>query len=240
VEDIARRYIGLRYRLMPYLYSAFHDAAATGEPVMRSLAIDYTHDAKVYDPAFQNQYMFGKAFLVAPFESTKEYGKVHFLAGLWYDLYTDAVQAGSQDSVIELSVARLPVYVKGSSIVPVQSLVQSTSEKPAATLAIHVYKGDTNNSTTYYEDDGSSFAYEKGAYYKRTISYDAAAQRIVFGAVEGTYKSAFSKLEIVLHGFGEAPGTVAHMHGFLDGDAGQAKVRSKTMNNDSASFAVGY
>jgi alpha-glucosidase len=240
VLDIARNFISLRYRLMPYLYSAFHDAAASGAPVMRSLAIDYTHDAKVYDPAFQNQYMFGGAFLVAPFESTKEYGKVHFPAGKWYDLYTDAVQAGGQDLVVELSVAKLPVYVKESSIVPMQSQVQSTSEKPSGTLAIHIYQGDVNNRTTYYEDDGASFAYEKGAYYKRTISYDAAGKRIVFGAVEGSYKSAFSKLEIVLHGFGEVAGTAPRMHSFLDAAAGQAPVRSKTMNNDSGSFAVGF
>jgi alpha-glucosidase len=240
VLDIARNYISLRYRLMPYLYSAFHDAAASGAPVMRSLAIDYTHDAKVYDPAYQNQYMFGGAFLVAPFESTKEYGKVHFPAGKWYDLYTDALQAGGQESVVELSVQKLPVYVKESSIVPVQSQVQSTSEKPSATLAIHIYKGDINNSTTYYEDDGASFAYEKGAYYKRTISYDAAGKRIVFGAVEGTYKTAFGKLEIVLHGFGEVPGTAPRMHSFLDAAAGQAQVRSKTIDNDSGSFAIGF
>jgi alpha-glucosidase len=240
VLDIVRNFIALRYRLMPYLYSAFHDAASTGEPVMRSLAIDYTHDAKVYEPAYQNQYMFGKAFLVAPFDSTREYGKVHFPAGKWYDLYTDAVQAGARDSVVELSVAKLPVYVKESSIVPVQSLVQSTSEKPSATLAIHIYKGDVNNSTTYYEDDGSSFAYEKGVFYKRSISYDAAARRIVFGAVEGSYKSAFGKLEIVLHGFDDVPDTTKRMHSFVDGAAGQARVQSRTVNNDSASFAVGY
>jgi alpha-glucosidase len=240
VTDIARNYISLRYRLMPYLYSAFHDAAATGEPVMRSLAIDYTHDAKVYDPAYQNQYMFGSAFLVAPFDSTREYGKVHFPAGRWYDLYTDAVQAGGQDSVVELSVAKLPVYVKESSIVPVQSQVQSTSEKPSATLAIHIYKGDVDNSVTYYEDDGATFAYEKGAYYKRTISYDAAGRRIVFGAVEGSYKSTFTRLEIVMHGFGEVPGTAPRAHSFLDAAAGQATVRSKTMNNDGGSFAIGF
>lgn len=242
VLDIARNYINLRYRLMPYLYSAFNDAATTGAPVMRSLAIDYTHDDKVYDPAFQNQYMFGNAFLVAPFESTREYGKVHFPAGQWYDLYTDALQAGGRQSVVELSVSRLPVFVKGSSIVPVQSLVQSTSEKPADTLAIHIYKGDVDNSVTYYEDDGASFAYEKGAYYKRTIVYDAAARSIRFGAAEGSYKSKFNKLEIVLHGFGDAPAlnTVARMHSFLDAAAGQASVRSTTMNNDSGSFAITY
>ncbi len=240
VLTISRNYINLRYRLMPYLYSAFHDAAASGAPVMRSLAIDFTHDAKVYDPAYQNQYMFGGAFLVVPFESTREFGKVHFPAGAWYDLYTDEVHAGAQDSVVELSVAKLPVYVKESSIVPVQSLVQSTSEKPTDTLAIHIYKGDASNRTTYYEDDGASFAYQKGAYYQRTISYDPAAKQIVFGAVEGAYKSKFSKLEIVLHGFGEVPSAAPRMHSFLDAAAGQSKVRSRTMNNDSGSFVIGY
>lgn len=242
VLDITRNYINLRYRLMPYLYSAFNQAATTGAPVMRSLAIDYTHDEKVYDPAFQNQYMFGDAFLVAPFDSTREYGKVHFPAGQWYDLYTDALHAGARQSVLELSVAKLPVFVKESSIVPMQSLVQSTSEKPDGTLAIHVYKGDVNNSITYYEDDGASFAFEKGSYYKRTIAYDPAARSIRFGAVEGAYKSAFNKLEIVLHGFGELPAlkTSARTLGFLDAQGGQVSVRSITMNNDSGSFAIGY
>lgn len=249
VLDIARNYISLRYRLMPYLYSAFAYASASGEPVMRSLAIDYTHDARIYDPQFQNQYLFGKAFLVAPFESTKEFGKVYFPAGKWYDLYTDTVHGGEREHIAELSVSRLPVYVKESSIVPVQSLVQSTSEKPGDTLAIHIYKGDVNNSYTYYEDDGASFAYEKGAFYKRTVSYDAAARRIVFGAVEGKLKSKFARLEIVLHGFGDARsltlggkplGFAGNTMGFVDGETAQVKTGSTVINNDSGSFTIAY
>lgn len=249
VLDIARNYINLRYRLMPYLYSAFADASASGEPVMRSLAIDYTHDASIYDPQYQNQYMFGKAFLVAPFESTKEFGKVYFPAGKWYDLYTDKVHAAGREHIAELSVSRLPVYVKESSIVPVQSLVQSTSEKPADTLAIHIYKGDVNNSYAYYEDDGASFAYEKGVYYKRAISYDARARRIVFGAVEGKMASKFAKLEIVLHGFGDARrltldgkplGFSAKSMGFVDGETAQVKTSSAVIDNASGSFTIAY
>ena len=249
VLDIVRNYVNLRYRLMPYLYSSFADAAATGEPVMRSLAIDYTHDASVYNPLFQNQYLFGRAFLVAPFESTKEFGKVYFPAGRWYNLYSDAVHVGASESIAELSVSRLPVYVKESSIVPVQSLVQSTSEKPSDTLAFHIYKGDVDNAYAYYEDDGATFAYEKGAYYKRTISYSAAARSITFGAVEGSFKSKFSKLDIVLHGFGETPPlklngkalTVApRSFGFMDDDTAQVKVSSAIMNNDNGVFVIAY
>ncbi|MES2129811.1 MAG: glycoside hydrolase family 31 protein [Pseudomonadota bacterium] len=221
VLEIVRNYINLRYRLMPYLYSAFHDAAATGEPVMRTLAIDYTHDAKVYDGAFQNQYLFGKAFLVAPFESTKEFGKVYLPPGKWYDYHTDALREG--EHVAELSIDKLPLYVKESSIVPMQSLVQSTSERPADTLALHIYKGDIASSISYYEDDGASFDYQKGAYYQRSISYDPAARSIRFGAVEGKYQSKFGKIEIVLHGFGDTK---------LKGSA--------VIKNESGSFAINY
>jgi len=249
VLDNARQYVNLRYRLMPYLYSAFNDAATTGEPVMRTLAIDYSHEAKVYDPAFQNQYLFGKSFLVAPFDSTKEFGKVWFPGGKWYELYSDAVQDGVREQILELSVARLPVYVKESSIVPVQSLVQSTSEKPSDTLAIHIYKGDVNNSTRYYEDDGASFGYQKGDFFSRDITYDAAARRISFGAVNGSFKSKFSKLEIVLHGFGDAPALQLNQKAvtlkagtadLFDGAAGKVKVSSTIIGNERGSFVLSY
>jgi len=91
---------------------------------MRSLAIDYTFDPNVLSPDYQNQYEFGSAFMVAPFESSKEYGRIYFPEGTWYDLYTDSLQAGKQAKVVPLNLNKLPVYVKGGSIIPMQSLVQ--------------------------------------------------------------------------------------------------------------------
>ncbi|MDB5906123.1 MAG: glycoside hydrolase family protein [Massilia sp.] len=250
VLDISRNYVNLRYRLMPYLYSAFADASASGEPVMRSLAIDYTHDPKIYDQAFQNQYMFGRDFLVAPFQSTREFGKVYFPAGRWYDLATDAVEEGEREKIIELNVAKLPVYVRAGSVVPVQSLVQSTAEKPTDTLALHIYKGAAASTSSYYEDDGATFAYQQGVYYKRAISYDGAARRITIGKVEGSFKSKFNKLELVLHGFGDAPSLqvngkqlrlAAATYGFVGtASADQVKVRSATIDNDSGRLDIGY
>ena len=250
VLDISRNYVNLRYRLMPYLYSAFADAAASGEPVMRSLAIDYTHDPKVYDHAFQNQYMFGKAFLVAPFESTKDFGKVWFPAGKWYELATDGVEEGGRAKIVELNAAKLPVYVKAGSVVPVQSLVQSTAEQPTGTLALHIYQGDAATSTSYYEDDGATFAYQNGAYYKRAISYDGAARRITIGAVEGSLKSKFTRLELVLHGFGDSRSVqlnakplpvTAGSYGFIGtSPEDQVKVSTATIVNDGGELVISY
>ena len=202
--EIARNYINLRYKLMPYLYSTFYEATQNGQPVMRSLSIDYTFDKNIYNTQFQNQYLFGNAFMVAPFESGVGFGKVYFPVGKWYDLYSDELQQGNQPKIIELTAHKLPVYVKESSIVPMQSLVQTTAEKPTDTLFIHVYKGSVNNRFVYYEDDGESYAYENGAYYKRAISYNAAQNTITFDKVEGSLTSKFHQMKLVLHGFGSS------------------------------------
>ena len=219
VTEISRNYISLRYKLMPYLYSTFYEATQNGHPVMRSLAIDYTFDQNIYDTQFQNQYLFGGAFLVMPFEGDAKFGKVYFPKGKWYDLYTDKVQAGGEEKIIQLSQQKLPVYVKESSIIPMQSLVQSTSIKPTDTLTVNVYEGAVDNKYVYYEDDGESYAYENGSYYKRTITYNPAKKAIIFAKAEGSLASKFNNIKVVLHGFGEM-------------------AKSKKLNDDFMSFLL--
>ncbi|WP_343689756.1 TIM-barrel domain-containing protein [Chitinophaga sp.] len=197
--EVSRNYINLRYRLLPYIYSVFYEAMEKGLPVMRSLAINYTQDAHVYDPLFQQQFQLGDAFMVAPFESDQPYGAIYFPPGGWYDLYTDEQIAGGQIKMNTLGMHELPVYIKAGSIVPMQSLVQSTAEQPNDTLYLHIYKGDTANAIVYYEDDGQTYDYEKGSYYKRTIHYE---HQLVLDKVEGSYKSKFSNISLILHGFG--------------------------------------
>lgn len=200
VLDISRNYVGLRYRLLPYLYSVFYEASQDGLPVLRSLAIDYTHDAHVYEAAFENQYLFGPSLLVAPVGGDATYTNIYLPAGNWYNLYTDSPKAGS--FVVPLSIDRLPVYVRGGAILPMQSLVQSTAEQPSDTLWIHLYKGAASDFT-YYEDDGSTFDYQKGQFYKRVLRYDPVARTFTFDTAEGALASKFHNIRLVLHGFGE-------------------------------------
>lgn len=198
VLEISRNYINLRYRLLPYIYSTFYEASQNGMPVMRSLAIADTHDANIYDTRFQQQFTLGHALMIAPFESTRDFGEVYFPAGSWYNLYTDELLEGHQAKIAPLSLHQLPVFVKGGSILPMQTLVQSTAEKPADTLFLHVYKGDTANTFVYYEDDGETYDYEKGGYYKRTIRYN---NNLVLEKAEGSYASRFNNIRLILHGF---------------------------------------
>ena len=201
VTEIARNYINLRYKLMPYLYSSFYESTQSGMPVNRSLAIENTFDSKIYNGSYQNQFLFGQSILVCPVESGKDIMKVYLPKGNWYDLYTDAMHVGNSEKMVQLGLSKLPVYVKESSIIPMQSLVQSTSIAPTDTLVLHVYKGNTPNSFTYYEDDGKSFNYEKGEFYKRVLNYDAANNQIIFDKVEGQMNTKFNNVALVLHGF---------------------------------------
>ncbi|MXV52103.1 DUF4968 domain-containing protein [Pedobacter sp. HMF7647] len=204
VLEISRNYINLRYKLLPYLYSTFNEASENGMPVNRSLVFDFSDDPKIFDWQFQNQFLFGQAFLIAPFESSKDFGKIYFPAGNWYNLYTGNLEKGKQEKIIELSNQTLPVYVRESSIIPMQSLIQTTDEKPSDTLTIHIYNGERNNSFKYYEDDGKSFQYRNGDFYSRLISYSPSQKMITFDKVQGSYKSNFTKIHIILHGFSGA------------------------------------
>lgn len=199
--DISRDYVDLRYKLMPYLYSTFYEATRDGLPVVRSLAINYAFDPKVYTVDYQNQYLFGNAFMVAPFESTKDFGKVYLPEGNWYNLYNDEKHGGKQEIVQQLSVSRLPVYVKESSIIPMQSLVQSTAEMPTDTLTLHVYNGNVANKLVYYEDDGKSYSYEHNDFNKRSITFNPATHQLILGEAEGTFKSKFHSVKLIMHGF---------------------------------------
>ncbi|MDP9047140.1 MAG: DUF4968 domain-containing protein [Bacteroidota bacterium] len=201
--DIARNYINLRYRLLPYLYSTFYQSTQNGLPVMRSLAINYAFDPEIFKTDYQNQYKFGDAFMIAPFESNKEYGKVYFPEGTWYDLYNGVSVTGKQEKITPLSTSNLPVFIKGGSIIPMQSLIQSTAEQPTDTLFVHIYNGNAKNEFIYYEDDGKSFAYQKGDFYKRVIAFNPEKQTVTFDAAEGSYKSHFKYVKLILHGFNQ-------------------------------------
>ncbi len=204
IEEISRNYIKLRYRLMPYIYSLFHEASQTGIPINRSLAIDYSHSPKVFDPQFQNQYLFGPWLLVAPAESSKEITKVFLPEEGWYDFYSGQRVTSEVDVVyVDCPLDRLPVLVKEGSVIPMQSQIHSLSEDPEPILQIHVYQGGHESSFAYYEDDGATLGYEKGEYYKRYIQYQSTLNEMIISAVEGSYVSKFKQIKLLFHGFSD-------------------------------------
>src|SRR5690348_2672202 len=203
VEAIAKKFIEFRYRLLPYIYPAFYQSTQTGVPVAKSLCIDYPFDKKIYNTLYQYEFLFGNDILVIPATSARARQQYYLPEGEWYDLYSDKIITGPQEMADSIPLEKIPLFVKASAIIPVQSIVQSTKDLPSDTLQIHIYKGNQNNIFTYYEDSGNSFQYRRGAYCKRLFTYLPEKKEIIISSQQGSFISKFKKLQLIFHGFGD-------------------------------------
>jgi alpha-glucosidase len=201
-EAIIKKDIEQRYRLLPYIYSSYYQSHQTGIPVSRTLAINYTQDSTIYDEKYQNQFLFGDAILVAPVESTKFTEDVYLPKGEWYRLSTGDKFKGGKVIAADAPLTDLPVFIKAGAIIPMQNVIQSTNEKGDGILEVNIWYSKEANNFVYYEDDGSSYDYQKGVYYKREITFDPVKGNITLSAVEGSFTSKYNQIKLVLHGFG--------------------------------------
>ena len=104
----------------------------------------------------------------------------------------------------------MPIYVRAGSIVPMGPELQYTSEKPADPIELRIYRG-ADGAFTLYEDDGESYAYEKGAFATIAVAWNEATQTLSIGARKGSFPGMLRErtFNIVLvgkeHGVGEKP-----------------------------------
>ncbi len=199
-EEVAKNYICFRYRLLPTLYSLFYLASQTGAPVMRSLALHYYQDQKIFELDFQNQFLVGETLLVCPLESTQKISKIYLPEGQWYSLYNDEIFVGGVTHLVESPPEKLPVFVKAGGILLLQQPTQHTGELPNdKTLQIHVYQGETGSSFTYYEDDGLTYEFEYGEFCLRNISYHPKNQELILSPCQGIRPSRYEKVAVYYH-----------------------------------------
>jgi alpha-D-xyloside xylohydrolase len=180
-------FLELRYRLMPYIYTAAADSHYEAAPIMRGFALDFPGDAKGKD--IKDQYMFGKSILVAPvtkYQATSR--SVYLPAGTdWYDVYTGAKTRGGQTITVNAPLDQMPLFVKAGAIVPMGPVVQYVNEKPDAPLTLTVYTG-ANGEFSLYEDDGVSNAYMKGEASRIPMRYDDKTGVLTIGERSGSFK----------------------------------------------------
>ncbi len=207
-EDINRRSIDLRYRLLPYIYNAFYQASKTGLPVMRALLLDYPDDPNAVGQ--QEEFLFGNDLLVAPVVKDGEWKwSVYLPKGLWFDFKTGQPMHGPRDLVVSAPLGQIPIFVRGGAIIPQQQLVQYTDQAPINPLTFAIYP-DGNSSREYYEDDGSSFNYQHGDYLleRISVSQGSSSLTIAISARQGSYQPATRALALEIHGQREAPSSL--------------------------------
>jgi alpha-D-xyloside xylohydrolase len=176
----------IRYRLLPYLYSLAGAVTHESGTMLRPLVMDFRADKKVWDVS--DQFMFGSAFLVSPVTTYKARSRQVYLpvAAGWYDLWTGTALASGQTIEAAAPYDSMPVHVKAGSIIPTGPELQYTDEKPADPVVLWIYAG-ADGAFTLYEDDGQSYAYEKGAFARIPIRWNDATRTLVIGKREGSF-----------------------------------------------------
>ena len=178
-------YMQLRYRLMPYLYSLAAAVHFEDGTMMRGLPMDYPGDPEVRD--LSDQWMLGPALMPCPvYEYKARSREVYFPEGGWYDFYTGKFIQGGRRITVEAPYERMPLFVREGSIIPVGGAAEWTEDLPADHITFLVYAGK-DADFTFYEDDGLTYAYEKGQYGSFTLHWDDAARILTLEQREGSF-----------------------------------------------------
>jgi alpha-D-xyloside xylohydrolase len=187
VEDQAHRYLDLRYRLLPYIYSQAARVTFDGSTLMRPLVMDFPGDTKALDQKYE--YMFGPALLVSP---VLEGGVTNWSVylpkndGGWIDFWTGEKLAGSETVTASAPLKQIPLHVRAGSIIPFGPEEQYTGQKPLNPIELRIYPG-ANGGFTLYEDEGVNYNYEKGEYTTIPFTWNDKAKTLIIGQRQGQF-----------------------------------------------------
>ena len=214
VKSIARKFIQLRYDMLPYNYSLAFENALYGTPLMRPLAMAYG-ESDWFENA--DSYLWGDGLLVSPVTSANQTEWPTLLPeGVWFDFFSDTKYQGGQTVNYPLSQDNFPVWVKAGSFMPMTKGLSRTEQFDARKIEMHYWHDNSVNSSsyTYYEDDGKNPAsVKKGLYTKLLLSasVDEKAALTLTLDSEGSYIGMPKQRDItyVVHGLSEKPQSVS-------------------------------
>lgn len=204
--DAIEKYINLRYRLLPYIYSTSWQVTSNKSTFMRPLILDFASDSAVRN--IDNQYMFGKSIMACPvtesmymtfkkdgkkyrdakpdFSSIKQ-SKIYLpKGGCWYDFWTGEKLQGGQTIERDAPIDLMPLYIKSGSIIPWAPKVQYAEEKRWDALEIRVYPG-ADGEFVLYEDENDNYNYEDGKYATITFRWSDKSQKLTIEAQNGQF-----------------------------------------------------
>jgi alpha-glucosidase len=248
VLDLARRMLAVRYSLLPYWYESFALSSATGAPLVRPLWFDYPSDAEAQK--HEDEFFVGPSILVAPALAANVTQRAVYLpAGVFYDFYTGATYTGPTTVTLAAPLGRIPVLVKGGSVVPEQQVVDYVGEVPDVPRHFDVYPGapGTSSTTAFYEDDGESMAYASGASASTSMALSVTASGLTLdiGARGMGYAPpAPRSVDVRVHGVPSQPSSVTLNGAPVAGATWSVGSRTLTIPvadfTAAQSIAVGY
>jgi alpha-D-xyloside xylohydrolase len=185
-QKILTDYIKLRYRLLPYIYSASWQVTSDGGTMLRPLMMDFGGDTNALDVG--DQFLFGPEIMVSPVTQAHAATRSVYLPGRgdWYDFWTGKRVAGGQRMDTAAPVETLPLFVRAGTILPLGPVMQYGSEKPDDPIELRIYRG-ADGMFTLYEDQGDNYNYEKGAFATIPLTWNESSGTLTIGARNGQF-----------------------------------------------------
>jgi alpha-glucosidase/alpha-D-xyloside xylohydrolase len=176
IEPVCKKYLELRYRLMPYIYSAAKETCETGMPMIRALWLHYSDDPLAVERG--DEYLFGRDLLVAPVvEKGAASRSLYLPRGTWYDFWTAEKHEGGREIVKRVDLDTLPLYMRAGAVLPMGPVRQYVSDAHDSPVTLIVAPG-ANAKCFLYQDDGESFDFQNGKFMRLEMQWDDTARRL--------------------------------------------------------------
>ncbi|MGO9257886.1 MAG: TIM-barrel domain-containing protein [Bryobacteraceae bacterium] len=202
IEPVCKKYLELRYQLMPYLYSAVKETCETGLPVIRSLWFHDPHDLAAVSQSLE--YLYGRDILVAPVLDKGAVTRLLYLPrGVWYDFWTREKLQGGRSIERPVDLETIPLYVRAGAVIPMGPVRQYTGEKVEGPLVLWVHPG-ADGSFSLYEDDGETFDYRQGEFMRVSLAWNDRQRRLTLRLANGSKMLPPAKRDLMVHVAGEA------------------------------------
>jgi len=200
VVDITRKFVSLRYQLLPYLYTMFWEYIQDGVPMLKPLVYFDQEDAQTHYRT--DEFLFGNHILVCPILEPNAQGRRMYLPkGNWYNYWTGELTPGKRELWVRTAYDEIPLFIKEGAIIPKYPLQQYVDEVELNEITLDVYYKLGKEKSYLYEDSHDGYDYNKGRYSVSTFSLNGRENQLIFQQhKEGKFELPYSKFRINLHG----------------------------------------
>lgn len=200
VTEIVRKFVELRYQLLPYLYTAFWNLIEHGTPILKSLVLFDQEDAQTHYRT--DEFVFGNQILVCPIQEPNAKGRRMYIPrGNWYNLWTDKFIKGGKEKWVDAEIDSMPIFVKEGSIIPKYPVQQYVDELEIKEITLDIYFKKGKETSQLFDDAHDGYDYTKGRYSFRTFKLTGKENELIIQQhKQGKYITPYENFKLVIHG----------------------------------------
>lgn len=199
ITDIVRKFVEIRYQLLPYLYTAFWKHINNGTPILKSLVLFDQEDPHTHYRS--DEFVYGEHILVCPIQEPNAKGRRMYIPrGNWYNFWTDEVVEGGKEMWVDADLNSMPIFIKEGAVIPKYPIQQYVGEKNFDEITLDVYYKIGKEKSELYDDAHDGYDYRKGRYSLRTFKLTGKKKEFILQQhKEGKFDAPYSNFKIKFH-----------------------------------------